>query len=632
MPEPAPADPVPIEREDASRGLDELYTEVESRFGIRPSFFELARHEPEVAWKLFRITELGYLDNPMPVLLKDKLFTWLSRFCEVRYCVARHCAFLLGNGMPAVEALALLNEPMPDKTELPVYLRALEELPASGEWPDFDSEPGRCFRVACAAIILDPARAVPWLEALRRLLGPQRYEQLVLFLDFVRTAHFWTQVHPKPAFEPDLRRMLREHEALVEPLERTDEAVQWELGARLHEELQSLRNEQSRVDALRESEAGFRAIFRSAAVGIARVAPDGRWLDVNLRLSEMLGYTREELLTKTFEDVTHPEDLEPDLAQKRRLLAGEIEDYSLEKRYCRKDGSMVWAHLNVSLVRRLDGSPDYFISVHEDISARRQLAEERSRRAVAEAAQRSMDEFLSLVSHELRSPLGAILGYASVLGTGRANQEDVKAAAAVIERSAKAQLQIIEDLLDSGRIVAGKLKIEPKLVDLRSIVEDSLDSVRASAEAKHVRFVADLGPLPVYVLGDGMRLQQVLWNLLSNAVKFTPEGGRVELRIEAQDRNNVEISVADTGKGIAPEFLPVVFDRFWQADSSVPRPQGGLGLGLSLVKHLVEMHGGTVAAASGGIGRGATFRVTLPRAQNLPAVPVQGSVTSSVPA
>jgi signal transduction histidine kinase len=148
--------------------------------------------------------------------------------------------------------------------------------------------------------------------------------------------------------------------------------------------------------------------------------------------------------------------------------------------------------------------------------------------------------------------------------------------------------------------------------------------VCASAEAKHLKCVADLGSLPVYVLGDRTRLQQVLWNLLSNAVKFTPEGGRVEVRIEAQDRN-VEISVADTGKGIAPEFLPVVFDRFWQADSSAPRPQGGLGLGLSLVKHLVEMHGGTVAAASEGIGRGATFHVTLPRTRTPQATAETGT-------
>jgi len=183
---------------------------------------------------------------------------------------------------------------------------------------------------------------------------------------------------------------------------------------------------------------------------------------------------------------------------------------------------------------------------------------------------------------------------------------------AIVERNAEAQLQIVEDLLDSACINTGKLRIETCPVDLAQVLEATLDSVRAAAEAKGVMLVADFGPGPEEVTGDSARLQQVVWNLLSNGIKFTAEGGRVELRMES-DANHIRIKVSDTGRGIEPKFLPFVFDLFRQADSSSTRRYGGLGLGLSLVKYLVELHGGTITAASEGLGRGATFTVTLPR-------------------
>jgi PAS domain S-box-containing protein len=256
---------------------------------------------------------------------------------------------------------------------------------------------------------------------------------------------------------------------------------------------------------------------------------------------------------------------------------------------------------------------------------REQLAREQVARAAAEAANRSKDEFLAMVSHELRSPLNAILGYTRMLRSGPADREAINKATAVVERNAKAQLQIIEDLLDSSRIVTGKLRIEPGPVDLTPALEAALATVRSAAEAKGITLVANFGPSPEQVLGDSTRLQQVVWNLLSNAIKFTPEGGRVELRMEGA-ADNVRVTVTDTGKGIEPEFLPFVFDRFRQADPSSARHYGGLGLGLSLVKYLVELHGGMITAVSEGLGRGATFTVTLPRrhpefiAPPLPAV------------
>jgi PAS domain S-box-containing protein len=806
--------------------------------------------------------------------------------------------------------------------------------------------------------------------------------------------------------------------------------------------IQSQCKSHKKIKALRDSGARFRATFENAAVGIARVAEDGCWLEVNQRLCDIVGYSREELMTKTFGDITHPDDLESDWNQARRLLAGEIENYSMEKRYYRKDGSIVWVNLTVSLARKADGSPDYFVSVVEDISARkrleeanqkrvalcadvsaalaehhaplqsmlqksaealvrhldaafariwtlnpkesllelqasagmythlngshsrvpvgelkigliakerqphltndlvndprisnqawarengmvafagypllvedrvigvmamfarhpltedtveaiatvaapiaqgierkraeealresegrfRQLAEslpqlvwtcradglcdylspqwvaytgipeaeqlgsgwleqlhpddrepvfmawnravandtsfdveyrirrndgvyrwfktravtlrdsggkiikwfgsnmdiddqkhaeeslreskerlagilssamdaiitvdddhrivlfneaaermfgclaaqalgrplnrfipdrfraahteqlrrfgetggasrtmgrlltltalrsdgaefpieatissievggrklytviyrditerkraeavreelltrEKAARAAAEAASRSKDEFLAMVSHELRTPLNAILGYTRMLRSDRADRTLIDSIPAIVESNVKAQLQIIEDLMDSARIVTGRLRIELGPVDLTQTLEAALDTVRPAADVKGITLVADFDPLPEQTLGDPARLQQVVWNLLSNSVKFTPEGGRVELRMEgAADR--IRITVSDTGKGIEPERLPYVFDRFWQADSSSTRRYGGLGLGLSLVKHLVELHGGMITAASEGEGRGATFTLTLPRRQ-----------------
>ncbi|HEV2664269.1 MAG TPA: PAS domain S-box protein, partial [Blastocatellia bacterium] len=374
-------------QDDAQQSINKLWDEIEARFGICPSFFKLAQNEPPIARNLFRQAEFAYLDNPMPAHFKERLFTWLSRFCEVRYCVARHCAFLIGRGRVAGDAsapplsieraLALLKELMPDKEDLPGYLRALEETSAPlGDWPDFDSDLGRRFRVACAVVFLNPGQAAPWLRELLRLLGPRRYEQLMLFLAFVRTAHFWTEVHPELAFDPDLEAMLREHEALAEPLLHcADEAASWELGRRLYDEMQSLRESQKSVEAMRDSEARFRAVFENAAVGIARVAPDGHWLEVNQRLCDIVGYSREELMTKPFAEIVHPDDLEQDLRAMRRMLAGEIDTYLREERYYRKDGSVAWANLAVSIMRKADGTPDYFISVVEDISARKRAEE-----------------------------------------------------------------------------------------------------------------------------------------------------------------------------------------------------------------------------------------------------------------
>ncbi|WP_242345156.1 hybrid sensor histidine kinase/response regulator [Anaeromyxobacter terrae] len=238
-------------------------------------------------------------------------------------------------------------------------------------------------------------------------------------------------------------------------------------------------------------------------------------------------------------------------------------------------------------------------------------AAERSARGEAERSDRAKDEFVATVSHELRTPLNAVLGWARLLRLGKLDATASARGIETIERSAQAQAQIVDDLLDVSRIVRGQLRLDVRPVELVPVIEAALDAVRPAAAARSISIAAVLVPRAGPVSGDPGRLQQVVWNLLSNAIKFTPPGGRVEIRL-ARAEGEVAISVRDTGAGIDPTFLPHLFERFRQADSSSTRAHGGLGLGLALVRHLVEAQGGSVSAASEGPGRGATFTVRLP--------------------
>lgn len=259
------------------------------------------------------------------------------------------------------------------------------------------------------------------------------------------------------------------------------------------------------------------------------------------------------------------------------------------------------------------------ITVIEDVTERVErenrlvelLVNEKAARTEAEAANRAKDEFLATISHEIRTPLNAILGWLQILRAGRVDNDYSTHVLDSIERNAKAQAKLIEDILDASRIVSGKLRLDVGSVDLASIIEAAVDTVRPAANAKSIRLETMLDPLAERVSGDPNRLQQVIWNLLFNAIKFTPVGGRVTVRLQGTE-SEVEVIVDDTGEGISAEFLPHVFDRFRQADSTSARKHGGLGLGLAIVRNLVELHGGTVYVNSEGEGHGASFTVRLP--------------------
>ncbi|HEX4353349.1 MAG TPA: ATP-binding protein, partial [Polyangiales bacterium] len=267
-----------------------------------------------------------------------------------------------------------------------------------------------------------------------------------------------------------------------------------------------------------------------------------------------------------------------------------------------------------------DGRPEgvfvHAYDVSDSVRARHNVeqlrAAEQQARQDAEAANRLKDEFLATMSHELRTPLNAILGWASLLQRGVHDGESTRRALATIERNAKTQARLIEDVLDVSRIISGKLRLDMRRIDTSTVARAALDVVRPAAEAKRVHLIVELEPAKgVELIADADRLQQILWNLLSNAVKFTPADGTVALRVE-QIGSSARFVVRDTGPGIAQEHLPFVFERFRQVDNSIARKHGGLGLGLAIVRHLVELHGGSVTAESAGVGAGAMFTVHLP--------------------
>ena len=241
------------------------------------------------------------------------------------------------------------------------------------------------------------------------------------------------------------------------------------------------------------------------------------------------------------------------------------------------------------------------------------LVGEQMARAEAETASRMKDEFLATVSHEIRTPLNAIIGWSHLLRSGRLDKATAARAVETIDRNAKSQAQLIEDILDASRIVTGKLRLNTEPVDIASVINAAIDSVQLAIDSKDLHLEVTLDPSARHTVGDSNRLQQIVWNLLANAIKFTPAGGHIEVKVERAD-DTLQLRVSDTGQGIGASFLPFIFDRFRQADGTTTREHGGLGLGFAIVRHLVELHGGTIKADSAGEGLGATFTIRLPLA------------------
>jgi len=334
------------------------------------------------------------------------------------------------------------------------------------------------------------------------------------------------------------------------------------------------------------------------------------------KAAELLyGYSADEAIGKPLTMLTLPEDFNEVLTNIDEIKhSKKVKIFDTERKH--SDGRHLFLEVVMSPINDEQGEVIGISTIARDMTERKRTAEkmldrEQAARRQAEQANRLKDEFLTTVSHELRTPLNAILGWSQILQTHNLDASETNKALDTITRSARAQNRLINDLLDVSRIITGKLRLDIRAVDLPGVISAAVDAARPAAEANNLRLQTLIDPQAELILGDPDRLQQVVWNLLSNAVKFTPKEGRVQIRLE-QINSHVEIVISDTGKGIEPEFLPNVFDRFRQSDGSMTRRHGGLGLGLAIVRQLVELHGGTVSVSSAGEGQGATFTVTLP--------------------
>ena len=370
--------------------------------------------------------------------------------------------------------------------------------------------------------------------------------------------------------------------------------------------------------SLRESEARFRRLFESNLIGVAFWNVDGFIIDANDAFLQLAGYTRDQFATLSRINWRELTPVEYKDLDDRALLEVQATGVSriYEKEYLHPNGKRVPIVLGIAL---LNDSKDNCVAFVLDITDRksaekecdRLLEREMKARQQAEIANKIKNEFLGVLSHELRTPLNSVLGWSKMLRTRKFDEKTTNHALETIERNAKLQTQLIEDLLDVSHILQGKLNLNICPVSLVMVVEAALKTVQLAAQAKSIQIQTIFDPTLGQVIGDPNRLQQVVWNLLSNAVKFTPTGGRVEIRL-MEAANQAQIQVSDTGKGISPDFLSYVFDYFRQADGTTTRIFGGLGLGLAIVRKVIEMHGGKVQAESPGEGSGATFTVELP--------------------
>jgi PAS domain S-box-containing protein len=394
-------------------------------------------------------------------------------------------------------------------------------------------------------------------------------------------------------------------------------------------------------ERLRQNEEVFRLLVVSVKdYAIFMLDPTGHIISWNAGAQRIKGYAPDEIIGQHF-SIFYPEaDKQAHKPERELEIADRTGVYEEEGWRLRKDGSRFWANVVITAVHDESGKLRGFAKVTRDITERKQaeetqralveqqearlLAEDERRRAeqsyrVAQEANRAKDEFLMTLSHELRTPMTAILGWARLLPSMSPEDTNFYEAIEQIARGAQLQAHLIDDVLDVSRIVSGKLRLSRETVDLGRVVASAADAVRPTAEAKNITLTTSLGSSLGTIVADPTRLQQVMWNLLSNAVKFTPRGGTVQISAR-RTHSHVQLTVTDTGEGVDPDFLPHVFEAFRQAENPNTRIHGGLGLGLSIVRYIAEAHGGTVTAESAGRGKGATFTVTLPIAAVAPAV------------
>jgi signal transduction histidine kinase len=480
-----------------TESLNDFHTEVAQRFGILPNFFRSAQAAPELIQQLWGFAKAGYLDNPMPSVFKERLFVWLSRFCPMRYCIVRHVGFLLGreHGQSAGDAAAvpqtvadvvrLLRRPTPWQRDMALVYARLENLAEPIEnWPDAETHLEDDIFACAAAMFVEPARSERARQALTRALGSRRLEFFSGCLAFIRTAHYWTMLHPEIEIEEDMAALLREQEELAKLVIADPEADRCEMGDRLFEELTALR----------------------------------------------------------------------DLHERQELQKA------------------------------------------------KQALEEKDRQK---------DQFIAALAHELRNPLATIRSSADALTLMRIPDERVAQLVQRLDRQTTAMKRMLDDLLDVSRLALGKLSVHTEPVGVQELLSEVLDEHRGRIGGAGLSLEIAIDGAACSANVDRIRLRQVMDNLFANAVKFTPAGGTIHLSL-ARECALCSIRLRDTGVGFDQKFASKLFDPFTQAEQSVDRPNGGLGLGLAIASRLATLQGGSLTAVSPGLQQGATFTLQLP--------------------
>jgi len=590
--------------------------EVRSRLGILPNFFGTAASAPGLMEELWGSAKSAYLDSPLPSLFKERLFVQLSRFCHVRYCVVRHVGFLVGEGRPAgdasvrpetiAQAIALLSRPVPDGKRLGDSLVLLESVVSPVGIPEPEVEMEGALFDALTILSIRPRGAERARLAIGHAFGDPTFEILTAFLAFVRTAHFWTETHPTLGYESDMVALMRNHPDLAHLMLDSSE-VEWaHSGEALVRALDDLR---SASGALRSSEERFRALVTATSDILYRMSPD--W--TQMRALDGKGFLPDTTLPDgNWMRRYIPEDEHVTVSEAIRSAMLNKRVFELEHRVLRADGTIGCVLSRaVPILNGKDEIVEWF-GAALDLTARKN-AEDALR-----DADRRKDDFLATLAHELRNPLAPLRNGLQIARLTTSVDAPFRQIVEMMDRQVGMLVHLVEDLMDVSRITTGKIELRLKSVSLREVLDASAEASRAIIDAHEHTLVTDSPAEELSVEGDFDRLTQVFSNLLSNAAKYTNAGGTIRVRFAREHRMAV-VSIADSGIGIAASDLSRVFEMFSQVHSHRGYAEGGLGIGLSLVRQLVEMHGGSVQVESRGEGSGSTFSVRLPLTE--PAVP-----------
>jgi len=634
--------------------------EVTDRFGVLPNFFCSADAAPGLAEELWKFAKSAYLDSPLPSVFKERLFVHLSRFCEIRYCIVRHVGFLIGQGRPAGDAdavpetveqvIEMLRRPLPDGPALESILERLTHVSLDGELPAPRTQCESDLFDALTIMFLSPRAAARARAAVRAAVGDGTFELLVAYLAFIRTAHYWTEMHPELTYEQDMAEILRGNGSLAALLLDTSEAERVQGGVRLRDTLHRL--ERTEV-ALQESESRHAFLLRLGDALRLLVDPTTIQAEASRLLGQRLPADR-----ACYAEIDEAQGyirIEQDFV--REGVSSQVGRYSLSDfkwvgpifrmggpvvvtdvqttplipdgdRFAVaatgvgafvaapliRDGRLV-AALCVSELSPRAWAPEE-VELIKETAERTWEATERARAAaqLREASARK-DEFLAMLAHELRNPLAPIRTSLELIRRGGDTVVAVERVRGIMERQVGHMVRLIDDLMDVSRITSGKIVLQREPTLLGNLVQSAVETHRAILDAKRITLRVDLSQGPSVIDVDPTRFVQILSNLLHNAAKFTHDGGAVSITATVAQPTDelsprMSISVVDSGIGISADLLPRVFDLFTQGQTRTSQP--GLGLGLALARRLAELHHGRLDVRSEGDGRGSEFVLDVP--------------------